>query len=1242
MSKAKSGTVEERLSALDELAKYPYEEVDLFLTNQLIREINRITHKDDLDLHLLYKFLIPLIRWNSSSFKKSINRIITQLAKKERLFSQQIDDKKLSYASLIMELKTAQEINKQPVQLPSIFSLPDAPNNSQEIEEISLEGIEGKITKNPDPHSSFHKWRKLDLSEVQPQIKKALKERVISQKEAIESLTHVLVEDVIFGHREHPIIKFFMGLPGTGKDTLAKAFVDALHGYDGAWKRHMKIISPLKSPKELWSLLGSGTGYVGSDKLSDLIHFIVDHSGGRYYIEESVSVSGNVTEKVLENPNWENSRNSNEFFPSESAVLFVNEVHNWDKEALDAFFKMFIENGLVKINSPNGGLAELYTNINIIFASNHGINLITPLRQNGERVDPNPSYPSMINNWKRNHTRYKLIKKELSKQMSIEMVNRFEDEDLILLAPFSSKEIQQIVEQKLQQLKQRFLKSKTSFKNINLSWSPQLVQFIQEYNYFPSENARAVNDNVKVLVKRVLLDAFASGKIPEPKSMTNLYLDIQQNDNGTSSLLVSISPASDQLKEPKTIPLLIPSTLKNRPPKPLTDKELDHLFSLEASLKKHLFGLDSIIERLSQRILVAEEAQHDITKPQLMTEPAISFAFFGLSSTGKTYLMEKMAEEICDDPKAFYSITLNATTSIPELERMLFGYHKTDGTFVPSDFLLLHDAFGGRIILGIDEASNAPKETSTALYDLLRKPVIQIPGREEPIVMSKTIIVLSGNVGEEIYQNIPKNLPDSMRRSAMYEAYLKFIKNKALKRALLETKFTEAMINRIGEPNIFFFPPLNYKSSIELMQSKVLKVIEDLKPKDHRRGWFIGFQNQEEFLEIINEFEKAAFIVSEQGASIDRFARNEFGDQLRYLLLKNKIPTKKKIILRLPQTEEEKSLFKNLNKSRHQVPLLVFIEEQETPIPFLITGKEKYKFLPQLKEQFILTAYHEAGHAVAKQTFFHDTEKPHLISLKPGVEIIDGQTVVFSGIASSEEKVRPIETRSSLLRDIAVLLSGYMAESLVTKGQRHTIGKSNDIERATLYAYKGVLKFGLSQDWGEVTLPPDADLMQFVASFSEEKKKKLEKEVSKILNSARQLSRTSLAVNFSLLTKLAVNLAEKAELKKEDLEKLYGESVLYDEYSKEFSWVRKFDEMLVKLTSIAEPLSLDTEDILDLLKEVQLIFKDEKDLSQFTKKNKVVRLLLKQIQDQTELSSRATRFIEIFNELYQRRVELQN
>ena len=136
---------------------------------------------------------------------------------------------------------------------------------------------------------------------------------------------------------------------------------------------------------------------------------------------------------------------------------------------------------------------------------------------------------------------------------------------------------------------------------------------------------------------------------------------------------------------------------------------------------------------------------------------------------------------------------------------------------------------------------------------------------------------------------------------------------------------------------------------------------------------------------------------------------------------------------------------------------LITMDDLHEAIIKVIAGPEKKSHVvtPHARK---LTAYHEAGHAVAMHALpSHDPV--HQITIVPRGQA-GGMTI------SLPQEDRIFRSRNELFEDIVALLGGRVAEDLVL-GDIST-GASNDLERATAIAHAMVAKYGMSDRIGAV------------------------------------------------------------------------------------------------------------------------------------------------------------------------------
>ncbi len=148
-------------------------------------------------------------------------------------------------------------------------------------------------------------------------------------------------------------------------------------------------------------------------------------------------------------------------------------------------------------------------------------------------------------------------------------------------------------------------------------------------------------------------------------------------------------------------------------------------------------------------------------------------------------------------------------------------------------------------------------------------------------------------------------------------------------------------------------------------------------------------------------------------------------------------------------------------------------EEIEEATIKVVMGSEKKSHIVKDKDK-IVTAYHEAGHAVV--SYFLPTQDPvHQISI-----IKRGMAAGYTMYLPTEEKGHV--SRNQMLEQICSLLGGRAAEQL-TQDDVCT-GASNDINRATDLARQMVTKFGMSVRLGLVTYGNDNNEVFLGRDFS--------------------------------------------------------------------------------------------------------------------------------------------------------------
>ena len=142
--------------------------------------------------------------------------------------------------------------------------------------------------------------------------------------------------------------------------------------------------------------------------------------------------------------------------------------------------------------------------------------------------------------------------------------------------------------------------------------------------------------------------------------------------------------------------------------------------------------------------------------------------------------------------------------------------------------------------------------------------------------------------------------------------------------------------------------------------------------------------------------------------------------------------------------------------ARKDKKAITMSEIEEATVKVVVgTEKKSHKMTDKEKK---LTAYHEAGHAVA--TFNLESQDPvHEISIIPR-----GMAGGYTMSIPTEDK--SYTTKNDMLDNLVTLLGGRVAEAIVL-GDIST-GASNDIQRATEIARGMITKYGMSDELGPI------------------------------------------------------------------------------------------------------------------------------------------------------------------------------
>lgn len=218
--------------------------------------------------------------------------------------------------------------------------------------------------------------------------------------------------------------------------------------------------------------------------------------------------------------------------------------------------------------------------------------------------------------------------------------------------------------------------------------------------------------------------------------------------------------------------------------------------------------------------------------------------------------------------------------------------------------------------------------------------------------------------------------------------------------------------------------------------------------------------------------------------------------------------------------------------ARKDLKAITMTEVEEATIKVVVGAEKKSRVMSDAEKK--LTAYHEAGHAIA--TYFCPTQDPvHQISIIPR-----GMAGGFTMSLPSEDK--SYRSKKEMKEDIVVLLGGRVAEALII-GDIST-GASNDIERATKLAFAMVAQYGMSDTLGPIAYSAD-DSNVFLGkelghskNYSEATASKIDKEVSDIITTGYSRTKEILKNNIGRLHEVAKFLISNEKMSGDEFKRV--------------------------------------------------------------------------------------------------------
>jgi len=203
----------------------------------------------------------------------------------------------------------------------------------------------------------------------------------------------------------------------------------------------------------------------------------------------------------------------------------------------------------------------------------------------------------------------------------------------------------------------------------------------------------------------------------------------------------------------------------------------------------------------------------------------------------------------------------------------------------------------------------------------------------------------------------------------------------------------------------------------------------------------------------------------------------------------------------------------------------------------LLMGAEKRSMVMR-KEDLLMTAYHEAGHAIVGQHVV-DHDPVYKVSIMPRGGAL-GITMFLP------ERDQYSASKDKLESQIAGLFGGRIAEALIYGDNKVTTGASNDIERATQIARNMVTKWGLSDTLGPMDYGDNEGgyMGSQAKPMSEQMAIVIDEEVRKLIDKNYENAENILKDNMEILHNMAQALMDWETIDKHQIDVLLkGEKI---------------------------------------------------------------------------------------------------
>jgi len=210
-------------------------------------------------------------------------------------------------------------------------------------------------------------------------------------------------------------------------------------------------------------------------------------------------------------------------------------------------------------------------------------------------------------------------------------------------------------------------------------------------------------------------------------------------------------------------------------------------------------------------------------------------------------------------------------------------------------------------------------------------------------------------------------------------------------------------------------------------------------------------------------------------------------------------------------------------------------DEMTEAIDRVIAGPQRKSRVISERER-LMTAYHEAGHALVARML------PHADPVRKVSIVARGMAGGYTRTVPDEDRM--FKTKAQFEDDLAVFMAGQVAEQLVF--EEISTGASNDIERATAIARRMITEFGMSS-LGPLAFGKKDELVFLGREISEQRNYsdtiafKIDEELHRMIDTAHATAKQVITTHFDKLEAIALLLIREETIEGDEMEALFDQ-----------------------------------------------------------------------------------------------------